>query len=208
MTRILLAEPQTLLRHSLVMLIEGLGEIKVQGVANGEEGLKKLSEQSFDVVITELQMPIMDGAEFTENVIRNFPRSHVIVLTMHDSVRYIRHMVSMGVRSYLLKSIEASELKKALDEVLEGKAYFPQNIGTALIEEVFVKPALMQPITSREREILKLIAAERTVNEIAKELYISQRTVETHKQNLYQKLNAKNLVGLIKKALEQGLISY
>ena len=106
---ILIAEDHTLFRHAMIGLIGTFG-MRVQGVENGAEGLKLLSKEKFDLVITDLQMPVLDGYQFCKEIKKLYPSQKIVVLTMHDSIKYVKALIELGVDSYLIKNIEADEL--------------------------------------------------------------------------------------------------
>jgi len=207
-SNILIAEDHTLFRKAMISLIGGFG-MRIQGVDNGAEGLELLSKEKFDLVITDLEMPILDGYKFCKEIKKLYPNQKIMVLTMHESIKFIKALIELGVDSYLIKNIEPDELELAIREVLQGRTYFPQVITAMIIQDLVVNPKkskAMQSLTERELNILRLLIEEKTVAEIAEEFEISPRTVENHKSNMMEKLNAKTMIGLVKKAYEEKLI--
>jgi DNA-binding NarL/FixJ family response regulator len=208
MPKILLAEDHTLFRKAMINLLQTFG-MQVQGAEDGVEGLLMLSKEKFDLVITDLQMPKMDGGEFCLEIKRLYPDQRIIVLTMHDSFKFVKFMIEVGVQGYLIKNVEPDELEIAINEVLKGKTYFPQDITAMLVQGLIIKPKKAESapsFTERELHILRLIAAEKTVAEIAQELFISPRTVESYKLKMIEKANVKSTIGLVKMGVVNGLI--
>lgn len=158
--------------------------------------LKKIKTQVPDLVITDISMPDMNGIEFVKNLNTHFPEIKILVLSMHKNPNHIE-----GIDGYLLKDTDKEELISAINGiVLHGKKYY---INPPSDEDfVFKKTILSQ----REKEIIQLIAQEFTTEEIAEKLFISKHTIESHRKNIFLKLQVKNIAGLIKKAIYLGVI--
>jgi DNA-binding NarL/FixJ family response regulator len=156
-------------------------------------------------------MPGMQGPELTQKIKELNPSIYVITLSMYDDAAHIMEMIEAGVSGYLLKNVNDKELVSAITQVMSGKMYFSSEVSEKLTSLVMHQQRkLDQPaapkLTERELEILKLIANEHSNAEIADILFISERTVETHRKNMLRKTNNKTIVGLIKYAMEQQLI--
>jgi DNA-binding NarL/FixJ family response regulator len=153
-------------------------------------------------MITDIQMPGMDGIELTRKVKEIYPQVKVIGLSMLDKPEVIKELIGAGADGYLLKDIEKSELVNAIEEVYGGNIFYSGTIAKTLMESLSNKELL----TRREKEIIKLIAEENMNTQIAEKLFISEHTVEAHRKNIFRKTKAKSIVGLIKYAYENKLV--
>jgi DNA-binding NarL/FixJ family response regulator len=171
--------------------------------------LSALADTQPDVLLMDIQMPSIDGMELCKQVHRHFPDIKVIALSSFTETRYIRQMLRNGASGYLLKNTDPDTLAGAIEKVYEGEQYLDDSLKQGLLDEVLTgnKRSMYEiPLTRREKEILKLIAEEHSNQEIADLLFISLRTVETHRLNLTQKLAVKNTAGLVKEAIKRGLL--
>ncbi len=171
--------------------------------------LSALANTQPDVLLMDIQMPSIDGMELCKQVHRHFPDIKVIALSSFTDTRYIRQMLRNGASGYLLKNTDPDTLAGAIEKVYEGQQYLDDALKQGLLDEVLTgnKRSMYEiPLTRREKEILKLIAEEHSNQEIADLLFISLRTVETHRLNLTQKLAVKNTAGLVKEASKRGLL--
>ena len=172
----------------------------------------KINANKFDVILMDLNMPIMNGVELTKKIKSSYSHVKIIVLSMIDDVNMIHRMVRYGVDGYLLKNNIQDEMSTAIRQVYQGGTFFNQNIREALIKSdknLYQKTPdnkLRPRLSKREKEVLDLVVKEYTTPEIAKELYISEGTVITHRKHLLSKMNAKNAAGLVRIALEWGLV--
>jgi DNA-binding NarL/FixJ family response regulator len=206
--KVLIVEDHSLVRKGVIMLLENSG-MEVEGAENGAVGLKILSNKKFDLVITDLEMPVLNGFDFTKEVKRLYPDQKLVVLTMHEEIVFVKNLIELGIDGYLHKNIEPTELILAIKKVLAGKTYFTQEISSKLIQDMIVKKRknqIAQTLSERELDILRLLIDENTVADIADKLSISPRTVENHKSNIMEKFGAKTMIGLVKKAYDQKLI--
>jgi DNA-binding NarL/FixJ family response regulator len=196
---------------NLLRSFERVSEVK--DAENGKELLTLIKFEKPDVAIVDLQMPVMDGAETCENIIQKFPDVKIIILTMHDSEKYILHMMEAGVHAFLLKNTEPDELERAIYAVVEKDFYHNDLVGSVLRKNVKEKKTGQRPVfrhaelTDREKEILVLICQELTIREIGQRLSLSENTVRNHRVNIMEKVEVNNTVGLVKYAYEVGLIS-
>lgn len=167
--------------------------------------IKQLKPQ---VVLSDIQMPEMNGIELAKNIKRVLPDTKIIALSMFGDAGHINDMISAGASGYLLKNSDKQDVFNAINTVVSGKEYFSQTVKEELeraekaIEEGPDKPN----ITAREKEIIQLIAKECSNAQIAEKLFISERTVETHRKNIFRKTNTKSVVGLLKFAMENNLL--
>lgn len=177
----------------------------IQTAASGEEALEYLKRQPVDLLITDYSLPEMDGLTLVRAVRHAMPATKIIVLSMHDETHLVKEILKEGINGYLLKKDSHKELIDAIREIQKGKVYLSNDINRLLIESLQF-PEDNRLLTPREREILELIAKEYTNRQIAEELFISERTVETHRKNIFRKTKTSSLVGLIKFAYANNLI--
>lgn len=178
-------------------------------VSNGKDLLESLLNVQPDVLLLDIQMPDMSGIDLCRIITRCYPDMKIIALTNMDESHYVKQMVRNGANGYLLKNVDQQTMITAIEEVMLGNQYLDKQVQQSLMDEMLLgkKRSVQQVVlTKRELEILGLIAKEFTNNEIAGQLFISLRTVQTHRLNISHKLNAKNLVTLVKEAYKRGLI--
>lgn len=204
--RILLVDDHTILLDGVRSLLEKDESLQVLAAApSAEKALEFLKTNTVDLIITDFNMPGMDGLSFIHAINRVCPESKVIVLSMHDEVHLVKEILRTGVQGYVLKKDTHQELLKAIAEVRQGNVFLSSDINKLLIVNL-QKPDEGRLLTDREREILKLIAGEYSNKQIAEALFISERTVETHRKNIFRKTGTNSLVGLIKFAYANNLI--
>ncbi|RFS22744.1 DNA-binding response regulator [Chitinophaga silvatica] len=171
--------------------------------------MSALPEVNPDILLLDIQMPEIDGLELCKMVKKKYPEIRIIALSSFMESHYIKQMLRNGASGYLLKNVNPPKLCKAIETVYAGDQYLDESIKHQLLDEMLTgqkRNGFDIPLTRREKEILKLIAEEHSNQEIADTLFISLRTVETHRLNLTQKLAVKNTAGLVKEALKRGLI--
>lgn len=173
--------------------------------SSAEEALEKLETQTPDILITDYRLPGVSGLELSILVKEKYPSAKRVILSMHDEGLLVKQILKEGVDGYLLKSIQQTELKNALQQISKGVPYVSPEI-TRLILSDMLHERPEELLTEREREILNLIAKEHSNKQIAEKLFISERTVETHRKNIFRKTNTTSLVGLIKYAFANNLI--
>jgi len=181
---------------------------KVYQASNGKEYLDMLDVVAPDVALMDINMPIIDGVKATIESKKRVG-TKIIALTMHDNITYYNKMVEAGVDGFITKETDAEELETAIKKVINGEHYFSQEILKSVIENLnFQTKNTVQDISfsDREKEILKQMTKGLSNQEIADELFISSRTVERHKENMYLKTNSKNGVSLIAFAIKQNVI--
>jgi DNA-binding NarL/FixJ family response regulator len=214
--KIAIADDHQLFREGLTFIIQQQAEFElIIDAQNGIDLLEKLQQvgQLPDVILMDIKMPQMDGMECTSKIKTLYPQIKIIILTMYDQEDFILHLLDLGVNGYLLKQSSAQEVKKAIIAVVEKDYYFDEVICQVMLRGLKKKKAFKPKmdeniqITSREKEILDLIFKEYTTNEIADKLFLSVRTVETHRKNILEKFGAKNTAGLVIKAINLGLLS-
>jgi len=179
---------------------------------NGEELMKGLETISPDVIIMDLKMPIMDGMEATKEVRKKYPSIKVLVVTMYDDDKFIIHLMENGANGYLLKNTEPDEIRKSIYSVHENGYYFNDIVNKALLKKLVLKnnlkPSFNQNVelTEREVEVLKLICEEKTAAEIAKDIFLSPRSVEGIRQRLIEKVGVRNTAGLVMFAVKNNMV--
>jgi two-component system, NarL family, response regulator DegU len=211
--RVFIADDHTLFRKAMVNLLQTFERVSgVKDAENGKELLTLIKFEQPDVAIVDLQMPIMDGAETCEKILQHYPEIKIIVLTMHDSEKYVLHMMEMGVHAFLLKNTEPEEFEKAIHSVVDKDFYHNDLVAAVLRKNMREKRSGERPVfkshnlTDREQEILQLVCQELTLKEISDRLSISENTARNHRVNIMEKIGVKNTVGLVKYAYEVGII--
>lgn len=213
MTKILLIDDHQIILDSLQMLFSSITNIEVVGTMSESRKVKAfLENHEVDIVITDLNMPQMSGIDLTLQIKEFYPDIKVLLLTMVEDAPHIREAIKAGVNGYVLKKAGKDELEKAILSLIAGKKYYSEAVIDELAdtsnEEHLneVQPETILHLTSREMEILKLVAQELPSNKIGELLFISMATVETHRRNLMQKLGVKTSIGLVKYAIRHGII--
>ena len=209
-TRILLVDDHPVLRKGLLACLSDRQNLIVVGeAADGLEALRKVGELDPDLVLMDVEMPRMDGLAATQSICKRFPRTHVLILSMHNNPEYIVQAIQMGARGFALKSLPSEELIKAIEIVQRGEPFFSaQAISAADQQKVeVVTPKDATELYDREKEVLTHLAAGFGNREIAEALSISVRTVESHRARLMKKLNIHTIAGLTRYALAHGLVS-
>lgn len=211
---VLLAEDHAIVRQGLSALLNADGGFKLVGEArNGREAVELAAKLKPGVILMDIAMPVLNGLEATRQILTANPAAKVIVLSAHSDDEYIERMCEAGVAGFLEKQTSAEVLTKAIREVAAGRGYFSPAIakrfaataGKPRDREGFVK-ANGSRLTSRESEVLQLVAEGRANKQVAAELGISIKTVEKHRQHLMDKLNIHETAGLTRYAIAQGII--
>ena len=207
--RIILADDHTILRQGIRRLVEEIPGLQVLAEANdGLELLSLLQHLNPDLVIADITMPGISGIEVTREIRKLYPEIKVLILTMHKRIEYLQHVLSAGAHGYLLKEDSHDELAQAIETIRKGRIYITQSLSAGMSEYFSrlsnnEKPLIREPITEREKGILRLIAEGKSSREIADSLGISLRTVQNHRANMMQKLGAKKTADLIKYAVDK-----
>ncbi|WP_127122542.1 response regulator [Chryseotalea sanaruensis] len=204
--RIVLVDDHGIIIDGVKSILSKESELEVVFTANkASDILDYLKQHTCDMLITDFSMPEMDGLSLIRTVKRILPGVKIIVLSMHDEVHLAKEILKGGVDGYVLKKDTQQELLKAIQEVRAGRVYLSSDINKLLIMNLD-NPDEGRLLTEREREIVKLIAKEYSNKLIAEALFISERTVETHRKNIFRKTGTNSLVGLIKFAYANNLI--
>jgi len=214
--RILLADDHTLIRNGIATLLQSYPDIEVVGEAqDGVEAVKKTTEIKPDVVVIDVSMPKLSGIEATKAIRKEHPDIHVLVLTMHENEEYVYQILKSGAAGYVLKSAGKEELSAAIRAVAKGEKFFSARVSE-IVAECYVRRAEGRelpleagkvPLTKREQEILGLVVQGLTNQQIADQLCISPRTVDTHRTNIMQKLDIHDVANLVRYAIEHGITS-
>lgn len=196
----------------MVRLLKSFRRIdQVWEAQHGKELIQLLAHQVPDVVLLDLEMPVMNGVETAEYILPKYPDMKVVVLTQHDSEKFMLHMLELGVHSFLLKNADPDELERAILSVYDKDFYHNDLISTVMRKSISMraeKPLFSKlgELSDREKEIFRLICEEHSLKEISIKLNISEKTIHSHKANIQAKLGVKNTVGMIKSAYENGLL--
>jgi DNA-binding NarL/FixJ family response regulator len=211
--RLLIVDDQTILRDGLRMLLEGDPDIEVVGaVSDAAEAVRCLDTTQAQLVLIHISMRSMDGLGALRQIKRRSPGTRALVLTANDGEEHLRAALQAGADGYLLKESSRAELLIAIREVLRGKRFISPAVSADIVTRYFegnTREARQTPfdtLTTRERQVLKLIAEGRRNREIAKYLFISVKTVEKHRSNLMHKTNLHNTAALTSLAMEKGLV--
>ena len=208
--RLVLCDDHRIITDGLQRLLQDAAWVECVGTAaSGKELLFLLEHLSADIILLDLDMPGMDGAEAMQQVKDRWPRTKVIILTMHDGPSMVRRLMEQGADGYLLKTCGRDELLRAVQAVHEGNKHFSAEITESLLKqraEVSSRDDRLGAISEREREVLAALAQGLSNKEIGDRLFISHRTVDTHRSNLMKKLNVHNLAGLVRLAMSAGLV--
>ncbi|MEN6424981.1 MAG: response regulator transcription factor [Phycisphaerales bacterium] len=211
---VLLADDHTIVREGLRALLEAEGDIEVVGEAQtGRQAVQLSKGLRPDVVIMDIAMPLLNGLEATRQIVKAVPTTRVLILSAHGDDEYIRQAVLLGAAGYLIKQTSADVLGRAIREVHRGKAFFSPSIAKRLpglsLESPDGHPVLKTKkagLSSREVEVLQLIAEGKANKQVAAELGISIKTVEKHRQHLMSKLDLHDTAGLTRYAIAAGII--
>lgn len=209
---ILIADDHSLFRKGIANLLSEAENITIVAEAeNGQEAVDKAREFNPDVVIMDIGMPVLNGVKATAKLLAKMPQMKVIALSMHTDTHYVREMLEAGASGYLFKNCDYKELITAIETVFAGKKYLNGQITEMVIQGYLGKKdpigVTEAELTGRESEIFKLLAEGKSVREIADVLFVSVKTVGTHRQHILDKLNLKTTTDLIKYALKKGIIS-
>ena len=211
--RIILADDHVILRHGMKSIIDGVSDLLVIGEADdGAELLKMLRTITPDLVILDIAMPKIRGLEAAAEIKATFPAIKILMLTMHKSGQYLHHALSAGVDGYLLKEDAPKEIFKAIETIRAGRKYISPLLSPELTDEMARAyqtgqfKIMSDPLTLREREVLKLIAEGKSNKDVADLLNIGLRTVHHHRASLMQKLKIRNTAGIVRYAIEKNYI--
>lgn len=212
----LVADDHDIVRYGICSALKSSADVEVVGEAStGKQAADQYETLKPDVVLLDISMPDMNGIEATREIIKKSPGAQVLILTMHLNEEYLNQVLNAGALGYLLKNADIEEMLSGIRMVAKGKQVFSSEIAR-LMTEKYIRTAQdgydgtsvnIPRLTRREKEILQKIAEGKTSQEIADILFISPRTVDTHRANLIQKLGVKNSAGLVRYAIERDLLT-
>jgi DNA-binding NarL/FixJ family response regulator len=211
---VLLADDHTVIREGLKVLLESSGDIKVVGEADtGRQAVALAKKLMPNVVVIDVAMPLLNGLEATRQILREVPNTKVLVLSSYSEDEYVHQLIEAGAIGYLVKQTAAQDLLKAIREAYKGNAFFSPSISKRLLDQyrdAFQNGGRIRQdtggLTSRECEVLQLIAEGYANKQIADELKISVKTVEKHRQQLMEKLNLHDVASLTRYAISKGIV--
>jgi len=209
--KVLIADDHQLFREGLMNLISSAPDIEVIGEAkDGKEATEKVKTLNPEVVLIDIGMPKMNGIEATRIIKKQQPEIKIIAVSMHSDRQFVKGVLEAGADGYLLKNCTYRQLIEAIKSVVEGKKYLSDDI-TEMVIQGYLDPAEevtgnQDELSERELEILKLYAEGKSTREISEKLFISVKTVGTHKQHIYEKLDLKSNADMVKYAIKEGLI--
>jgi len=211
MIRLLLADDHQVLIDGLRLLLTQQADMQIVAVAqNGKQALELLKQHAVDVALLDINLPVLNGIETCKRIKADFPDITILALTSYNKGAFIQQMLKAGAVGYVLKNAAADEIVQAIRTVHAGQTYLSPSVSTKLMDTLRNQSStsddFIPQLTRREKQVLQLIAAEHTTKEIANQLHLSENTVETHRRNLLSKLNVRNVAGMIKVALQRGLI--
>jgi two-component system response regulator NreC len=212
--RVLICDDHIMVRQGVRMVLQSEPDIELVGEAGrGEEACQLAEQLKPEVVIMDLSLPDISGIEATKRIKAAVPECHIIALTMHEEEPYVLEVLKAGADAYIVKRSAAADLVNALRQVMAGQAVLDPVVTRAVMSGYMTRPTPQAPdketdsvLTPREKEILILVAEGYTNAEIAKKLYISEKTVQTHRSNILDKLNIHDRTELVRYAIRHGLI--
>jgi len=203
-TRVMIVDDHPLVAEGIQSILETYSDIVVVGtLTNGQEAIDRVLTLEPDVILMDLNMPVINGLQATEIILERRPQTHILILSMHDSPEYISTALSHGAKGYLLKDVPTEDIKTAIDRVMTGERYMCTGAVVSLAPKSYGD---REALTSREQTILLHLAQGASNKEVALTLEISVRTVETHRKNIKRKLDISTTAGLTRYALEHGVL--
>lgn len=207
MVRIIIADDHQLFRNGIRALLQSGGDFEVVGEADsGDSLLNLLKTKEADLVLLDISLPDKSGLDILPIIREKYPDLKCIMLTMHEELQYVKESLKKGAFGYLLKDTNENELREAIKNVSAGRRHFKNKISEILLEDMSGVGSASPELSDREIEIVKMVAEGRITKEIAEKLYISVRTVETHRSRIMKKLGAANASEMINAAYRRKLI--
>ena len=213
MINILIADDHEMIRKGISALLKDQPGISIIGTAsNGQQAVDFCSNNPVNVVLMDLQMPVMSGIEATAAIVSKNPNTRVLAVTINEETSFIMEVLNAGATGYIMKHSTGEKIVQAIKDVSEGKKHFSADVLSKMSSQFRIGGTTLArdphkvTITNKEQEVLNLLVMERTNQEIAEQLDCSVRTVDTHRRNIIKKLGVRNIVGLTKYALKHGLV--
>lgn len=217
--KILIVDDHAIVRDGIKTMLE-MGDFDhynftILEASNGEETMSMLKSNAFDLVLMDYQLEKTDGSSLTSVVLKEYPEQQVLALSNYDDIEFAANMLKAGARGYMTKNVGSGELLEAITSVLSGKLYYVQHLANELIEKKILKNGISERnsdnpavaiLSKREIEIIQLICEQLTNEEISKKLFLSKRTIDNHRQNILNKLGMANTAGMVRFAVENGLV--
>lgn len=212
--RVLVADDHAIIREGLSVMLGNQPDMEVVGIAaNGRDAIRLVDEHEPDVAVMDISMPELNGIEAIQQILPRHPHMQVVVLSIHETKPYVYRALKAGAMGYLIKETAGLEVVDAVRTVHRGERYLSQHITDLLTNESFhkldssVEANPLEALSMREREILQLVAEGKTSHEIAERLSISPKTVDTYRSRLMHKIRVDDVAGLVKFAIQHGVIS-
>lgn len=214
MYKILIADDHAMFADGIMSILNEESDMKVIGnCLDGPSVLKRIVDTDVDLLLLDINLPEMSGIEVCSKINSNHPNVKVLAISMFNEESYVSEILNNGASGYILKNTGREELLKAIRSVMDGNTYFSEEVTETMMKSLMKNrksskssTSLLPKISRREKEVLQLIVQEHTTQEIANQLFISLKTVESHRSNLLAKLNARNTAGLVRIAMENNLI--
>lgn len=205
---IYIADDHKIFAEGMESILSQESEIEVLGIArNGKQLLGMLQNQIADVVLLDITMPELDGIETAKEILSAYPETKLLMLTMHNTIEHIAPLIEMSVPGYILKNAGKNELLNAIEKLLDGKTYYSTEIAETLAKELrHFNSEQKIKLSQRETEVLQLVFEGLSTTEIGEKIFLSPRTVETHRSNLLAKTGCKNTAQLIQFGLKNGYL--
>jgi DNA-binding NarL/FixJ family response regulator len=205
--RLLLADDHAMMRDGLRSILTEEGFEVVGEASDGREAVKLGQSLGADIAVLDISMPLLNGIDAAREILKNSPKTKIIILTMHTDDRYILASLRAGIAGFVLKSKAASNLVQAIRAVCNGEVYLSSGASKAVVEAYLAKDDTPDdPLSMRQREVLQLIAEGKNTKEIAIILGISAKTAESHRTSLMRKLHIQEVAGLVRYAVREGLV--
>lgn len=209
-TKIAITDDHKMVLEGIVAMLSNMPEINIVGTyANASETLELIGKDTPDVLLLDINLPDINGIDLSKQLLKKYPYLKIIALTNFEDISFVKRMLKNGIHGYLLKNTDKLELLTAITTALSGELFLQKDIHKRLLNQTSNKTSdngLKPNLTRREHDVLVAISEELTTQEISEKLFISPKTVETHRMNIMSKLGAKNSVGIIKIAIEKELL--
>ena len=208
--KIAITDDHKMVLQGIASMLQSTPELQVVGLyENGQQTIDRIQQDTPDVLFLDINLPDINGIDLSKKLLKLYPHLKIIALTNFEDISFVKRMLKNGVHGYLLKNTDKLELVTAMKTVLSGELFLQKDIQSRLLSQTSKKTndnGLKPNLTRREHDVLVAISEELTTQEISEKLFISPKTVETHRMNIMSKLGAKNSVGIIKIAIEKELL--